>query len=110
MESLIASLDHQQTDPASAEQITHQKKEVEEEKVSKAAEEDERKKYIHDFKDKLKESTDDKFYLERYDLTPYSQSFLPHKEGQNSISAIMSAMVSQIAQENSYEQVYQKHV
>lgn len=82
VESLIASLDHQaSSDPSSTEQISHQKKEVEEEKVSKAAEEDERKKFIHEFRDKLKESSDDKYYLDKYDLATYSQSFLPHKEG-----------------------------
>jgi hypothetical protein len=49
---------------------------------------------MHDFKDKLKESSDDKYYLENYDMTTYNNSFLPHKEGQNSIASIMSAMVS----------------
>ncbi len=78
--------------------------------MSKAADEEDRKKIIHECRDKLKESMDDKYYLEKYDLTQYSHSFLPHKEGQNSIGSLMSAMVSQIAKENSYEEVYKKHV
>jgi hypothetical protein len=87
-----------------------QKKEVEDEKVSKAADEEDRKKVIHECREKLKESMDDKYHIDKYDLSTYSQSFLPHKEGQNSIGALMSAMVSQIAKENSYEEVYLKHV
>lgn len=95
VESLIASLDQQAvTDPTSSEHIHQQKKEVEDEKVSKAADEEDRKKIIHDCRDKLKESMDDKYYLEKYDLAQYSHSFLPHKEGQNSIGSLMSAMVS----------------
>ena len=69
------------TDPTSVENITIQKKEVEDEKVSKAAEEDERKRIISECRDRLKDSSDDKYFLEKYDLTSYEKSFLPHKEG-----------------------------
>lgn len=95
VENLIASLDQQlQSDPGLSEQITHQKKEVEDERMTKAQEEEERKRIINDCRDKLRESIDDKYYIPSYDLDTYKKSFLPHKEGQNSISSIMSAMVT----------------
>jgi hypothetical protein len=72
VESLIASLDQQaQTDPSITEMINQQKKEVEEEKVSKAQDEEERKKIINDCRDRLKESSDDKYFLENYDFSVY---------------------------------------
>lgn len=95
VESLIASLDQQaQTDPSSTEMINQQKKEVEDEKVSKAQDEEERKKVINDCRDRLKDSSDDKYYLEKYDFASYNASFLQHKEGQNSIASIMSSMIT----------------
>lgn len=95
MESLIASLDQQAaTEPGSQEQVHQQKKEVEDEKVSKAADEEDRKKGINECRERLKDSMDDKYHIESYDLTPYAASFLPHKEGQNSIGSLMSAMVT----------------
>jgi len=42
---------------------------VEEERSSKAADEEERKRIIIECKDKLKESIDDKFYIPSYSLT-----------------------------------------
>ena len=95
-----------QSDPASSESIQNQKREVEDERASKAAHEEERKKAISDCRDKLKESLDDKYYLHHYDLDPYKNSFISSKEGQNDISSIMSAMVTQIASENSYQEVF----
>ena len=53
---------------------------------------------------------DDKYYLDSYSLDKYQSSFVPSKEVQNSISSIMSAMVSQIAEENSYEDIYQENL
>lgn len=113
VENIIASLDQQlqsHVDPTTTEVIVLQKKEAEDEKVSKAMDEEERKKIIHDCKDKLKESMDDKFFIPNYDISSYKASTLPHKEGQNSIANIMSAMVSQIAVENSYQEVYDSHL
>ena len=72
--------------------------------------EEERKKAINDCKEKLRESRDDEFFIPNYSLEPYKASFLPHKEGQNSIAGIMSAMVSQIAKENAYEKVFEEHM
>jgi hypothetical protein len=111
VENLIASLDQQAvTDPSSSENVQAQKKEVEDEKLSKAADEEERKKVIHECRDKLKESMDDKYYIPNYEIDSYKQAFLPQKEGgQNSIDAIMNAMVSQIAKEHSYIDVYEQH-
>lgn len=113
VENLIHSIDQQlqsNVDPNTTELLAQQKKEVEEEKMSKAMGEEERKKAINDCLDKLKESKDDKYYIPNFRLDEYKASFLPHKEGQNSIAAIMSAMVSQIAKENSYEEVYESHM
>lgn len=52
---------------------------------------------------------DDKFYISNYSLEGYEEAFPGGREGQNSIGSIMSAMVSQIAYENSYQEVFEQH-
>lgn len=74
-----------------------QKKEVEDEKVSKAADEEERKRIIGECRDKLKESVDDKYYIPNYSVDTYREQMNTqsgNKEVQNSISSIMNAMVT----------------
>lgn len=62
MENIIASIDQQivsssgAADPNTSEQLQNQKKEVEDERVSKAADEEERKKIIGECREKIKES------------------------------------------------------
>jgi hypothetical protein len=86
-----------QTDPSISENVAAQKKEVEEEKVSKAADEEERKRIIHECRDKLKESVDDKYYISNYGIETYREQMATasgNREVQNSIGSIMNAMVS----------------
>lgn len=82
---------------------------MEEERITRATEEEERKRIITECKERLKESVDDKYYIPNFSIDAYKEAFLPHKEGQNSIGSIMNAMVSQISLENSYFDVYEKH-
>lgn len=112
VENLIQSIEQQlqsNADPNTTELLAAQRKEAEEEKASKAVDEEERRRAINECRDKLKESRDDTFFIPNYSLDAYRASFLPHKEGQNSVAAIMSAMVSQIARENAYDQVFEEH-
>ena len=72
----------------------------------RSQEEEQRKREIKELKDKLKDSLDDKYDIKDFKLDEYRKAMVSQKETQNTVSSIMSAMVSQIAVENSYMQVY----